>query len=148
MKKISVDFFVGLFLLVSFCAFGYISTQLGEFSYFTRKHQYLLTADFTGISGLKPGATVEIAGVSIGMVHKITLGENNMARVELLIDDTVPIDADAIAAIRTMGIIGDKYIKIMPGGSDILLQDGEAIFETEAAVELEELISKYIFKSE
>ena len=57
------------------------------------------------------------------------------------------LQEDAIASIRTSGIIGDKFVKIAPGGSDVMLGPGDEIYETESSISLEELISKYIFES-
>lgn len=145
MKKISLEFVVGLFLLFGFLAFVYLSLQLGEFSVFSMGENYQLTAKFNDISGLKEGATVEIAGVNVGRVQEIGLGEDFRARVVMQIDRQVEVTEDAIASIRTQGIIGDKYIRILQGGSEEILKDGERITETESAVDLEELVSKYIF---
>lgn len=145
MKKINFDALVGLFVLAGFLAFVYMSLQLGEFSVFSMEKTYSVQATFGNISGLKRGATVEMAGVIVGKVNTITLGENDQAQVQLQINKGVKITEDAIASIKTQGIIGDKYIKISQGGSEELLVDGGVITETESALDLEELVSKYIF---
>lgn len=145
MKKINFDALVGLFVLAGFLAFVYMSLQLGEFSVFSMEKTYSVQATFGNISGLKRGATVEMAGVIVGKVNTITLGENDQAQVQLQINKGVKITEDAIASIKTQGIIGDKYIKISQGGSEELLVDGGFITETESALDLEELVSKYIF---
>ncbi|MCK5436373.1 MAG: MCE family protein, partial [Desulfobulbaceae bacterium] len=87
----------------------------------------------------------EMAGVKIGKVSKISLGEEDLARVSVMINRDVSVTDDAIASIRTQGIIGDKYIKLTQGGSDEILKNGGLISETESSVDLEELVSKYIF---
>lgn len=145
MKKINFDAIVGLFVLAGFLAFVYMSLQLGEFSVFSMEKTYSVRATFGNVSGLKRGALVEMAGVNVGKVSNISLGENDRAQVELLINNGVKITDDAIASIKTQGIIGDKYIKISQGGSEELLADGAVITETESALDLEELVSKYIF---
>lgn len=145
MKKTSVEFFVGVFLILSFLAFAYISLQFGEFSVFSKGNNYTLVAEFDSVSGLKKGASVSIAGVDVGKVSGIQLNDSQQARVELYLSRDVEITEDAIASIKTQGIIGDKYIRISQGGSDVYLQEGGLITETESAVDLEELISKYIF---
>ncbi|MBA3002426.1 MAG: outer membrane lipid asymmetry maintenance protein MlaD [Desulfurivibrio sp.] len=145
MKKINFDAIVGLFVLAGFLAFVYMSLQLGEFSVFSMEKTYSVQATFNNISGLKRGATVEMSGVIVGKVNTITLGENDQAQVQLQINNGVKITEDAIASIKTQGIIGDKYIKISQGGSEELLADGGFITETESALDLEELVSKYIF---
>ena len=145
MKKINIDAIVGLFVLGGFLGFAYMSLQLGEFSVFSMEKTYSVRANFGNVSGLKRGALVEMAGVNVGKVSNIALGENDQAQVELQINNGVKISDDAIASIKTQGIIGDKYIKISQGGSEELLGDGGGITETESAVDLEELVSKYIF---
>jgi phospholipid/cholesterol/gamma-HCH transport system substrate-binding protein len=90
-------------------------------------------------------ASVEIAGVPVGKVKKIILEENE-ALVEMEIKKGTRISDDTIASIRTKGIIGDKFIKLSPGGSEDLLGDKGALMDTESAISLEELVSKYIFK--
>jgi phospholipid/cholesterol/gamma-HCH transport system substrate-binding protein len=145
MKKINFDAIVGLFVLSGFLAFAYMSLQLGEFSVFSMEKTYSVYATFGNVSGLKRGAIIEMAGVNVGKVNSISLGENDQAKVQLQINDGVKISDDAIASVKTQGIIGDKYIKISPGGSEELLADGGVITETESALDLEELVSKYIF---
>ena len=145
MKKVNPEFIVGLFIIAGFMAFIYVSLQFGEFSVFAMDENYTVKAEFTNVSGLKVGATVEIAGVGVGKVSEIQLDDMDKALVIMRIDKKTRITDDAIASIRTQGIIGDKYIKILQGGSDVFLQDGDTIFDTESAVDLEEMISKYIF---
>ena len=145
MKKFNLELTVGFFLLVGFLCFGYLSLQLGEVSIFASERNYTLVADFDSISGLKGGAILEIAGVNVGKVTRVMLGKDDRARVYMQISNGVVIDEDAVASVRTQGIIGDKYIKILLGGSEELLQDGDFILETESAIDLEEMVSKYIF---
>jgi phospholipid/cholesterol/gamma-HCH transport system substrate-binding protein len=144
-KKINVELIVGLFMIVGFLCFVYLSLQLGEFSLFAGDRTYDVTADFDSISGLKEGAILEIAGVNVGRVAKISLGKNYRARVVLQINREVKVSDDSVASVRTQGIIGDKYIRIVPGGSEVMLKDGGRISETESAIDLEEMVSKYIF---
>jgi len=93
---------------------------------------------------LKPGSTVEIAGVEIGRVESITL-KDYQALVTLRINSRVKLQDDAIASIKTKGLIGEKYLRISPGGSEKLIPPGGRIREVEAPVDFEELLSKYIF---
>lgn len=144
-KKINVELIVGLFMIVGFLCFVYLSLQLGEFSLFAGDRTYDVTADFDSISGLKEGAILEIAGVNVGRVAKISLGKNYRAQVVLQINREVTVSDDSVASVRTQGIIGDKYIRIVPGGSEVMLKDGGRISETESAIDLEEMVSKYIF---
>lgn len=146
MKKITVETAVGIFVILGILCLAYLSVKLGDVSLFGTK-QYIVKARFANISGLKEGAVVEIAGVTVGKVSKIDL-DNYEANVELLIDPHVKIHDDAIASIRTQGIIGDKYVKILPGGTEEYVEADGEIIETESALDIEELISKYIFEKE
>jgi len=148
MKNINTEIIVGLFMLAGFLAFGYLSLQMGEFSIFDLEKNYRLDAEFDNVSGLKVGAVVEIAGVGVGKVGKMEIGEQSLARVEMLIKAEVKISTDAIASTRTQGLIGDKYIKIIQGADEEMLADGEGIFDTQSSIDFEALVSKYIFKAE
>jgi len=147
-NTINTELIIGLFMIAGFLAFGYLSLQMGEFSIFDLEKNYSLEAEFDNASGLKVGAAIEIAGVGIGKVAKIELGEQGLAKVTMLIKQDILITSDAIASIRTQGLIGDKLIKITQGADEEMLAEGEVIFDTESAVDFEELVSKYIFESD
>jgi|COG998Drversion2_1049125.scaffolds.fasta_scaffold75765_2 phospholipid/cholesterol/gamma-HCH transport system substrate-binding protein len=147
-NTINTELIIGLFMIAGFLAFGYLSLQMGEFSIFDLEKNYSLDAEFDNASGLKVGAAIEIAGVGIGKVSKIELGEQGLAKVTMLIKQDIMITSDAIASIRTQGLIGDKLIKITQGADEEMLAEGEVIFDTESAVDFEELVSKYIFESD
>ena len=148
MKNITTELIVGLFMIAGFLAFGYLSLQMGEFSIFNLEKNYSIEAEFDNVSGLKVGATIEIAGVTVGKVSKIGLGEQGIAMVSMLIKKDIKVTEDAIASIRTQGLIGDKYIKIIQGADEEILQEGDVIFDTESSIDFEELVSKYIFESD
>lgn len=145
MSKFNIQLVTGIFVALGIAAFTYAAVNVGGVS-FREQPSYTLKARFTSISGLRTGAVVEAAGVRIGTVSNIEFDpETYEAVVSLRINQNVPVQEDAIAAIRTQGIIGEKYVKLTPGGFDELLEDGDEILETESAVSLEELVSKYIF---
>ena len=148
MKDIKTELIVGVFMIAGALALGYLSLQMGEFSIFNLEKNYTLEAEFDNVSGLKVGAGIEIAGVNIGKVAGISLGEDGLARVTMLINQQIKITEDAIASIRTQGLIGDKYIKIIQGADEEFLAEGGAIFDTESSIDFEELVSKYIFESD
>jgi phospholipid/cholesterol/gamma-HCH transport system substrate-binding protein len=148
MKNFNTELIIGLFMIAGFLAFGYLSLQMGEFSILNVEKNYVLEAEFDNVSGLKVGAGIEIAGVNIGKVSGISLGEDGLARVTMLINQKIKITQDAIASIRTQGLIGDKYIKIIQGADEEFLAGGGTIFDTESSIDFEELVSKYIFKSD
>lgn len=148
MRKFNVEIVVGLFVVAGFLCFAWLAIRLGDVGIFDPP-TYTVTAEFGSISGLKPGATVEIAGVQIGKVTLIRLNtEKYEARVEMSIQKGVALQEDCIASIRTAGIIGDRYIDISPGGAAELIGPGGRITETESAINLEELVSKYIFEKD
>jgi len=145
MKKIDIQVLVGFFLLLGFLSLAYLSIKLGEIELFGEKG-YTVYAEFEGIGGIKSGATVEIAGVEIGKVKNISLNpETYQAVIALQIEPWVKVQEDAIASIKTKGILGDKYVQISPGGSDVIIKDGGKIRDTESAVDVEELISQFVF---
>jgi len=143
MERTRVNIVVGLFLVIGILALGYLSIQLGRVS-FLGGRGYVVTVDFPSVGGLKAGSTVEIAGVEIGRVDSIGL-DNYQARVLLRVRNGVKLQEDSIASIKTKGLIGEKYVRISPGGSDKIIQPGGKIREVEAPVDFEELLSKYIF---
>ena len=143
MERTKVNVVVGLFLVLGILALGYLSIRLGRVS-FLGGAGYLVTADFPSVGGLKAGSGVEIAGVLIGRVEAIGLADYQ-ARVVLRLNSDVKLQEDSIASIKTKGLIGEKYIRISPGGSDKIIPPNGRIREVEAPVDLEELISKYIF---
>ena len=148
MKKTNLEIIVGIFLLTGFISFSWLAVKMGDINPFAAE-TYPVTARFTSISGLKEGTTIELAGVVVGKVSQIELDAGEYeAVVHLNVEKTIELSDDTIASIRTSGIIGDKFIKLTPGGSDILLEAGDEIDETESSISLEELVSKYIFESE
>ncbi|MCG6898876.1 MAG: outer membrane lipid asymmetry maintenance protein MlaD [Gammaproteobacteria bacterium] len=145
MKKLNLEMIVGMFLLAGFISFSWLAVKMGDINPFAEE-TYPVTARFTSISGLKEGSAIELAGVIVGKVSNIELDTGDYeAVVHLDIDKRVELQDDTIASIRTAGIIGDKFIKLTPGGSEIILGAGDEIEETEPAISLEELVSKYIF---
>lgn len=144
MKKLSIEAAVGVFVLAGVVALGYLSIKLGKLE-LIGSSGYTLYADFSSVGGLKPGAVVEIAGVEIGRVSQISLNEGYQALVAMRINPGVRLQEDAIASIRTKGLIGEKYVRITPGSAERLIPPNGKIRETEPPIELEELIGKTIF---
>jgi len=137
------EFYAGVFIVFGLFCFSYVALSLGGLRIFG-DNRYALYADFVSTSGLKPGAVVEIAGVQIGNATEISL-KGNKARLTLKLRPDVKIPADSSAAIRTRGLIGEKFVKLTPGAEDQVLKPGEEIIETDSVVDLEELIGKVMF---
>ncbi len=133
---------VGLFALAGIAALAILSLRLGKIELFNNKG-YIVYANFDNISGLKVGDQVEIAGVQVGKVISISL-KDYRARVGMRINDGVHVDTDAIASIKTSGIIGDKYVSISLGGGEHDIADGGVIRRTQSAFVLEDAIGQLI----
>ena len=147
MRKGTLETGVGLFMLVGFGALVYLALQLGEVQWLTSGSTYLLNAEFNNISGVKKGASVQVAGVVVGSVEGIRLGKDNFAVVTMRLDNGLKVPVDSIASVKSQGIIGDKFIQISPGGDEELFKEGGVMLETESAIDIESLISKFAFGS-
>jgi phospholipid/cholesterol/gamma-HCH transport system substrate-binding protein len=134
---------VGLFLLVGIFALAWISIRLGRMQVLGLTG-YVVYADFPTVGGLKEGASVEIAGVKVGHVEAISLVDYR-ARVMLRINGGVKLQEDTIASVKTKGLIGEKYMRLSPGGADETIPPSGRIRETEAPIDIEELIGSFIF---
>jgi phospholipid/cholesterol/gamma-HCH transport system substrate-binding protein len=145
MENRSIEAAVGIFVILGMICVGYLTIKLGKMQVLG-DNTYTLNARFESVSGLKPGSYVEMAGVPVGQVDSIKLdNKEQMAMVKLKINKDVILKDDVIASISTAGLIGDKYVKLTPGGADEDLKPGGTITETESAVDIEALISKYVF---
>ena len=145
MKTGVLETLVGIFIIIGIFCVGYLTIKLGKMELFGSDN-YFLTARFQSVSGLKEGARIEIAGVPVGEVDEIALDrEKQVALVRFKIKKNITLTDDVIASVKTSGLIGDKYIMFSPGGSDLLLEDGDIIEETESVLDIEALISKFAF---
>lgn len=143
MKKFDLELAVGFFLIIGIACLGYLSVKLGGMDLLGSKG-YELEAVFSNSGGLKSGSAVVIAGVDVGRVKGVIL-DNYEARVSMDIPHDLKIQEDAIVSIKTRGLIGEKFVEITPGGSEEILRPGDRIRETQSPIDLEELISNYVF---
>lgn len=143
MKKFSAEAIVGVFVLCGIISLAYISIKLGKLEVLGSRY-YTLYADFDNATGVREGAAIEIAGVIIGRVDGVHVHQSS-ARLSLKIRKDIQLTDDTIASIKTRGLIGEKLLRLLPGGSEVYLKPGGVITESESSVDLEELISKYIF---
>ncbi|MDY0043707.1 MAG: outer membrane lipid asymmetry maintenance protein MlaD [Syntrophales bacterium] len=145
MKKYQVETIVGIFVAIGICLIAYMAVTLGNVSFFGRE-AYPLFARFSNVSGLRSGGSVDMFGIEIGKIEALSIDqETQQAIVELRITKGVTIYEDAIASIKTVGLIGDKYISIDPGGAESPLEAGGFIIETQGAIDIVDLIGKYAF---
>ncbi len=142
MKRGNLELVVGVFVLVGLACLAYLAIHLGKIE--VMGSGYPVIATFDNISGLKEGAAVEVAGVNVGRVEAIKLSPGDRAQVTLRLESALQLNDDAIASIRTKGIIGDKFVKLSPGSSGKIIPPGGKVRDTESAIDLEELISSYI----
>jgi phospholipid/cholesterol/gamma-HCH transport system substrate-binding protein len=145
MERKGLELGVGLFLLIGIVCLAYLSFRLGKVQFWGGS-DYRLHAIFSTVGGLNTDADVSMAGVKIGHVEDIRL-KNGKASVTLSIHRDIQLEEDVIASIKTMGIIGDKYISISPGASDEYIKPGGTIRETQQPLDIESLLGKFVFGS-
>jgi phospholipid/cholesterol/gamma-HCH transport system substrate-binding protein len=143
MKTFDLELFIGFALLCVIAILIYLSLHLGQVNLFGSQG-YSVQAVFTTAGGLQTGAVVELAGVEIGRVEQVAL-DDYQARVKLKIDGNISLSEDTKAAIRSKGLIGERYVEISPGKAGNKLEPGGQIHETESPVDIQELIAKFIF---
>ena len=145
MMKYSKETVVGIFVVIGLFAIGYMTVKLGNVGFFG-ENTYSLYAKFNTVSGLREGNPVNMLGLEIGRVQKFTMDqENQVVKVELIINKGIEIFDDAIASIKTEGLIGDKYLELDSGGGGDLLVHGDTITDTNSPTSIMDLISKYAF---
>ena len=145
MKKYSMETTVGIFVVICLLGVAYLTLNLGNVS-FLDDRSYSLFAKFTSVSGLKVGSPVEMVGMEIGRVAGFSMDQKDqVAVVELRIGNEFNIYDDAIATIKSNGLLGDRFVNIEPGGGGSLLEPRGTISETEPPVDFLELIGKYAF---
>ncbi|MGV8074494.1 MAG: outer membrane lipid asymmetry maintenance protein MlaD [Syntrophobacteraceae bacterium] len=145
MERRWLELGVGLFLLIGILCMSYLSFKLGDVGFFGSS-DYTVYASFANVGGLTDKGSVNMAGVNIGQVAKIEL-KNGKALVTLRIQKGVELEEDSIASIKTMGLIGDKYVSISAGGSDEYIKPNGTIRDTQPPLDLESMLGKYVFGS-
>ena len=145
MKKYSMETVVGLFVVAGLICVGYMTVKLGKVSLFG-EDTYPLYARFSSVSGLRAGSSVEVYGIQVGSVTSLSIDwERQMAVVGMEIGKGVKVYDDGAATIKTSGLIGDKYVKVDPGGAGAVLKPRGVITQTSVPADIEDLIGKYAF---
>ncbi|MET3117647.1 phospholipid/cholesterol/gamma-HCH transport system substrate-binding protein [Undibacterium sp. GrIS 1.8] len=146
MQKKSLDFWVGLFVLLGAAALLFLALKAGNMSTLSFDKTYDVVTRFDNIGGLKPRAAVKSAGVVIGRVGNITFDDKTyQATVTLQLENKYKFPKDTSAKILTAGLLGEQYIGLEPGGDTNNLVAGDRIKMTQSAVVLENLISQFLF---
>jgi len=145
MKKYSKETVVGIFVVIGLACIGYMTVKLGNVGFFG-DNSYSLFAKFNTVTGLREGNPVNMLGLEVGKVQKFTMDqENQQVLVEFKINKGIEIYDDAIASVKTEGLIGDKYVAVDPGGGGDLLANGDSITDTNSPTDIMDLVSKYAF---
>jgi len=142
MKQRYFEFFVGLFMAIGIASLAILSLRVARNDFFATGG-YDVQAVFANCSGLRAGSPIMIAGVEVGRVKSIGL-EDYEAKLILSIREGVELQKDAIASIKTKGLIGEKFVEITPGAEDDTITPGGRLINTEPAMDFESLISKFI----
>lgn len=129
-----------LIVAVVFLGFAYSSSQVGD------SDGYELIARFDRVDGLDRGSDVRISGIKVGSVlDQILDPETFRAEVRFTMRDDVELPLDSSAAVVSDGLLGGKYLQIVPGGDIDYLAPGDEVTLTQSAVNLEDLIGQAIF---
>ncbi len=146
MQNKSLDFWVGLFVLMGAVALLFLALRVGNMSSMSLSDSYVVSAKFDNIGGLKPRAAIKSAGVVVGRIGDITFDDNTFqAIVTMQMDKRYKFPKDSSAKILTSGLLGEQYLGIDPGGDVNMLVSGDKIKMTQSAIVLENLISQFLF---
>lgn len=147
MKRITIDFWVGIFVLIGLSCMIFLSLKVANIINFENqsKNNYTLYADFSNIGSLKTNAPIKVSGFVVGKVSNITLDTTTyQAKVTMQINDAYKFSSDSSAEILTTGLLGEQYIGIKSGGDSEMLQNNDTISYTSSAMILEQLIGKFM----
>jgi phospholipid/cholesterol/gamma-HCH transport system substrate-binding protein len=139
-----LDLAVGAFVLAGLAALVFLALKIGAGG-LVGTDTTTVRARFNNLGGLAPGASVLVSGVAVGKVEHVELDNRFAAIVTLRVRGDLELPADTMAAIRSSGLIGDKHVALLPGGDEAALKPGDLIIDTESAVDLESLISRFAF---
>ncbi len=146
MERTTLDLWVGMFVVAGIAALVMLAMKVGNLGTYNVSETYQVHAYFSNIGGLKPKASIRSAGVLVGRVTTITLDtERYEAHVVMNVDKRYQFPKDTFANILTSGLLGEQYIGLMPGGDTEMLKDGEKLKQTQSAMVLEDLISKFMY---
>lgn len=142
----ALELWVGLFMALGILALAMLAFRVGNLSSADVVDGYKIKARFDNIGQLKVKAPITLAGVRIGRVTDITVDDRYYAVVTLNISGAYRnLPEDSSASILTSGLLGEQYIALEPGGSDVYLTEGAVVQFTQSALVLEKLIGQFLF---
>lgn len=146
MERTTLDLWVGMFVVAGVAALVMLAMKVGNLGTYNVSDTYQVHAYFSNIGGLKPKASIRSAGVLVGRVTSISLDtERYEANVVMSLDKRYPFPKDTFANILTSGLLGEQYIGLVPGGDTAMLKNGDVVKQTQSAMVLEDLISKFMY---
>jgi phospholipid/cholesterol/gamma-HCH transport system substrate-binding protein len=146
LNKSTLNFWVGTFVLLGLGALLFLALRVGNLASWGEPAGYHVTARFDNIGNLKPRAPVKSAGVVVGRVEKIGLDPKTFeAMAQIKIFPQFEFTKDTIAGIYTSGLLGEQFLGLEAGGDTTMLKEGDVIRKTQSAVQLEKLISQFMF---
>ncbi len=129
-----------LVVAIGFLTFAYRSSQVNDTS------GYELVAKFNRVDGLERGADVRISGIKVGEVIDQKLDpQTYRAEVRFTVHDGVEVPADSSVAVVSSGLLGSKYLSLIPGGDTEMLKAGDEVTLTQSSINLEDLVGHLIF---
>ncbi len=147
MKNNLVETIVGFAVIILALSFFFFAKNQANVT--SDSDSYQINANFAAIDGISVGSDVRVAGIKIGTVAAEDLDSYTYeASLKLAIDNDVKIPTDSIASVVSSGLLGKKYVAIDPGADETYLKSGDKILYTQASVNLETLIGKFIFKED
>jgi len=143
MKRNIVESVLGAIVLavaIGFFVWAYARAEVGD------PGGYTLLAKFDRIDGIEPGGPVRISGIRVGQILSMELDPATYrAEVRFSVGNDIELPADSSAQIVSASLLGGKYLAIVPGGDEVMLEEGGEIQFTQSSVNFEDLIGQFIF---
>lgn len=146
MKRIWLDFTVGVFVIIGLVALSFLAFRVGNLSGVSASSgDYRVHAEFDNIGSLKVGSPVKSAGIVVGKVAEIKLNNHNFRGVVVInLQKKYAFPADSEVGVLTSGVLGEQYLAINPGLDPESWADGDKVEYTQSAIVLEKLIGQFM----
>ncbi len=144
MRRNAIELLTGVFVLI--VAIGFLAYAIAHSGNAPVTNGYTLYANFDSIAGLGVGSDVRLAGVKVGSVDSETVDPKTyLARVKISIRDDIELPKDSGLTVTSEGLLGGEYLAISPGGDTEMLKPGDTVTITQGAINLQQLLGKFIF---